>query len=300
MKDNEWGDIVSSNKRFGLGKGLGALIPEQIDNNDSYNDTLVSSNLIDINLIRANEKQPRKVFDEAQLAQLSQSIKEYGILQPLILQKVNNTYTIIAGERRWRAAKQAKLREVPAVVMDISTKQILEISLIENIQRQDLNPIEEAQAYRRLIEDFSFTQEELSMKIGKSRTAITNCMRLLNLDEKVQNYIIEGVITEGHGRTILGLINREYQFEIAQKIIDEGLSVRETESLVKKINENKDTIRNRDINKENNPFINELRGRLENYFGTKVTLKNNNNKGRIEIEYYSTEDLQRIIDTLNI
>ncbi|QAT41553.1 ParB/RepB/Spo0J family partition protein [Clostridium sp. JN-9] len=292
-------DIVSTNKRFGLGKGLGALIPEQIDNNTDTNEK-PSSNLIDINLIKANDKQPRKVFDEAQLAQLSQSIKEYGILQPLILQKDGNTYTIIAGERRWRAAKQAKLKEVPAIVMDRSTKEILEISLIENIQRQDLNPIEEAQAYKRLIEDFSFTQEELSIKIGKSRTAITNCMRLLNLDEKVQSYIIEGVISEGHGRAILGLENKEYQFEIAQKIIDEGLSVRETESLVKKTNVNKNIKKNKDVIIENNPFINELRGKLENYFGTKVTLKHNNNKGKIEIEYYSTEDLQRIIETLNI
>jgi ParB family chromosome partitioning protein len=292
-------DIVSTSKRFGLGKGLGALIPEQIDNNSDTNEK-VSSNLIDINLIKANDKQPRKVFDEAQLAQLSQSIKDYGILQPLILQKNGNTYTIIAGERRWRAAKQAKLKEVPAIVMDISTKEILEISLIENIQRQDLNPIEEAQAYKRLIEDFSFTQEELSMKIGKSRTAITNCMRLLNLDEKVQSYIIEGIISEGHGRAILGLENKEYQFEIAQKIIDEGLSVRETEGLVKKLNENKSIKKNKDAILANNPFINELRGKLENYFGTKVTLKYNNNKGKIEIEYYSTEDLQRIIETLNI
>ncbi|WP_243108085.1 ParB/RepB/Spo0J family partition protein [Clostridium sp. JN-9] len=290
---------MSTNKRFGLGKGLGALIPEQIDNNTDTNEK-PSSNLIDINLIKANDKQPRKVFDEAQLAQLSQSIKEYGILQPLILQKDGNTYTIIAGERRWRAAKQAKLKEVPAIVMDRSTKEILEISLIENIQRQDLNPIEEAQAYKRLIEDFSFTQEELSIKIGKSRTAITNCMRLLNLDEKVQSYIIEGVISEGHGRAILGLENKEYQFEIAQKIIDEGLSVRETESLVKKTNVNKNIKKNKDVIIENNPFINELRGKLENYFGTKVTLKHNNNKGKIEIEYYSTEDLQRIIETLNI
>lgn len=292
-------DSVSTSKRFGLGKGLGALIPEQIDNNSGSNDQ-VSSNLVDINLIKANDKQPRKVFDEAQLAQLSQSIKEYGILQPLILQKNGNTYTIIAGERRWRAAKLAKLKEVPAIVMDISTKEILEISLIENIQRQDLNPIEEAQAYRRLIEDFSFTQEELSMKIGKSRTAITNCMRLLNLDEKVQSYIIEGIISEGHGRAILGLDSKEYQFEIAQKIIDDGLSVRDTESLVKKINENRISRSKKDGNLENNPFINELRGKLENYFGTKVTLKYNNNKGKIEIEYYSTEDLQRIIETLNI
>ena len=292
-------DIVSTNKRFGLGKGLGALIPEQIDNNTDTNEK-ASSNSIDINLIKANDKQPRKVFDEAQLAQLSQSIKEYGILQPLILQRDGNTYTIIAGERRWRAAKQAKLKEVPAIVMDRSTKEILEISLIENIQRQDLNPIEEAQAYKRLIEDFSFTQEELSIKIGRSRTAITNCMRLLNLDEKVQSYIIEGVISEGHGRAILGLENKEYQFEIAQKIIDEGLSVRETESLVKKTNVNKNIKKNKDVIIENNPFINELRGKLENYFGTKVTLKHNNNKGKIEIEYYSTEDLQRIIETLNI
>lgn len=297
---NKGSDFVSVNRKFGLGKGLGALIPEQVEDNDSINGDMFSSNLIDINLIKANDKQPRKTFDEGQLAQLSQSIKEYGIIQPLILKKINDTYTIIAGERRWRAAKQAKLKQVPAIIMDLSTKEILEISLIENIQRQDLNPIEEAFAFKRLIEDFSFTQEELSIKIGKSRTAITNCMRLLNLDVKVQNYIIEGVISEGHGRAILGLVNKELQFEIAQKIIDDGLSVRETENIIKKINESRDSNKENTKVTVNNPFINELRGRLENYFGTKVILKSNNNRGKIEIEYYSADDLQRIIDTLNI
>lgn len=297
---NKGSDFVSVNRKFGLGKGLGALIPEQVEDNDSINGDMFSSNLIDINLIKANDKQPRKTFDEGQLAQLSQSIKEYGIIQPLILKKINDTYTIIAGERRWRAAKQAKLKQVPAIIMDLSTKEILEISLIENIQRQDLNPIEEAFAFKRLIEDFSFTQEELSIKIGKSRTAITNCMRLLNLDVKVQNYIIEGVISEGHGRAILGLVNKELQFEIAQKIIDDGLSVRETENIIKKINESRDSNKENTKVTVNNPFINELRGKLENYFGTKVILKSNNNRGKIEIEYYSADDLQRIIDTLNI
>ncbi|MCT8977606.1 ParB/RepB/Spo0J family partition protein [Clostridium sp. CX1] len=285
------------NKRFGLGKGLGALIPdERLEENAVDENSGVS--VININLIKANGDQPRKSFDEEKILQLSESIKEHGIIQPIILKKGSNTYTIVAGERRWRAAKIAGIKEVPAIIMDLSDKEILEISLIENIQRQDLNPIEEAIAFRKLIEDFNLTQEQLSNRIGKSRTAITNCLRLLNLDNRVQDYLIDGVITEGHGRTLLAIEDQEKQYKLAQTIIDEGLSVRETERLIKSINSDKEKKKTK--TKEENPYYLDIRDRLESLFGTKVKLEDKKSKGRIEIEYYSEEDLQRILDILHI
>ena len=197
-------------KKFGLGKGLNALIPEdtilstldtKLEKTDDDRDK--GSISIDINLIKSNEEQPRRSFDDEKILELSESIKSNGIIQPLVLKKVNNEYIIVAGERRWRAAKLIGLKEVPAIIMNLTEKQILEISLIENIQREDLNSIEEALAYKKLINDFNLTQEELSKRIGKSRVTITNTLRLLNLSEDVQQYIIEGVISEGHGRALL-------------------------------------------------------------------------------------------------
>lgn len=285
------------NKKFGLGKGLGALIPEEnlqdkiLENNNGVN-------VININLIKANAEQPRKNFDEEKIIQLSESIKEHGIIQPIILKKDGETYSIVAGERRWRAAKIAGLKEIPSIIMNLSSKEILEISLIENIQRQDLNPIEEAIAYKKLIDDFKLTQEQLSNRIGKSRTSITNCLRLLNLDERVQEYLIDGVITEGHGRAILSVQDKELQYKLAQSIIDEGLSVRETEKLIKIIGKEKKTLKNEVKNE--NPYYVDIKDKLESLFGTKVLLMDKKNKGKIEIEYYSQEDLQRILDILNI
>lgn len=283
------------NKKFGLGKGLGALIPEEIDNDKTEANENISK--ISINLIKANEGQPRKSFDEEKLQQLTASIKEHGIIQPVILKNDGSTYTIIAGERRWRAAKLAGLKEVPAVIMDIADKQVLEISLIENIQREDLNPIEEALAYTKLINDFSITQEELAERIGKSRVTVTNCMRLLNLDERVKEYLIEGIISEGHGRALLGMEDKETQYKITQLVIDDGLSVRETEKLIKTYG--KDSVSKKESN-DSNPFYKDITERLEGYFGTKVEIKNKKNRGKIEIEYYSEEDLQRILDIINI
>ena len=226
-------------KKFGLGKGLNALIPE--DTILSTLDTKVEkasdikenvSILIDINLIKSNEDQPRKSFDDEKILELAESIKSNGIIQPLVLKKVDDEYIIVAGERRWRAAKSIGLKEVPAIVMNLTEKQILEISLIENIQREDLNSIEEALAYKRLINDFNLTQEELSKRIGKSRVTITNTLRLLNLSEDVQQYIIEGVISEGHGRALLGITDSKVQCELAQNVIDDKLSVRELELFI--------------------------------------------------------------------
>ena len=287
-------------KKFGLGKGLNALIPE---------DTVILEpkkgkdkngySLIDINLIKSNESQPRKSFDDEKIMELAESIKSNGIIQPLILRKDKDEYIIVAGERRWRAAKYIGIKEIPSVIMDLTEKQILEISLIENIQREDLNSIEEAIAYKNLISDFDLTQEQLSKRIGKSRVAITNTMRLLNLSEDVQQYIIEGVISEGHGRALLAITDSKLQCELAQNVIDDKLSVRELEFLIRKLKTKSEPSKSK-AKKETNPYYKEVIEKLENYFGTKVNVTNKNNKGKIEIEYYSEEDLQRILEIINL
>lgn len=289
-------------KKFGLGKGLGALIPEDeaAEKLKSEEKAAAAANLISINLIKPNKEQPRKAFDEEKILQLSESIKEHGIIQPILLKKDGDTYRIIAGERRWRAAKAAGLKEVPAITMDIGEKEVLEISLIENIQRQDLNPIEEAWAFRKLIDDFSFTQEELGRRIGKSRTALSNTMRLLNLDRRVQDYLIDGVITEGHGRAILAVEDKELQYKLAQKVIDDGLTVREIEKLISDLAKGKAEEKAKPEKKGDDPYILDLKNRLEERFDTKVFISNKNNKGKIEIEYYSNDDLQRILDLLSL
>lgn len=285
-------------KKFALGKGLSALIPEDVVESEQQDEK--GKMLIPLNEIRNDNNQPRKAFDNDKIAELTESIKTHGIIQPLILRKSDDgLYVIVAGERRWRAAKMAGLKDVPAIVMELSEKDVLEISLIENIQRQDLNPIEEASAYKKLLSDFNLTQEDLSKRIGKSRTAITNTMRLMNLDIRVQQYIIEGIITEGHGRALLGIKDKEIQYELSQKVIDENLSVRELERLVKRILEGK-TAEEKETNNELNPYYKEIKNQLQSYFGTKVNISNKNNKGKIEIEYYSEDDLQRILDIIDI
>ena len=293
-------------KKFGLGKGLNALIPEdtilgtldaKVEKAKDIKEN--SSILIDINLIKSNEGQPRKSFDDEKILELAESIKSNGIIQPLILKKVDDEYIIVAGERRWRAAKSIGFKEVPAIVMNLTEKQILEISLIENIQREDLNSIEEALAYKKLINDFNLTQEELSKRIGKSRVTITNTLRLLNLSEDVQQYIIEGVISEGHGRALLGITDSKVQCELAQNVIDDKLSVRELELLIRKLKTSPTRAKTKIAN-ETNPYYKDVTYKLENYFGTKVNITNKNNKGKIEIEYYSEEDLQRILEIINL
>ena len=279
-------------KKFALGKGLGALIPEDIDVKEE-----AEKNLININLIKSNDEQPRKTFDDEKIAELAQSIKEHGIIQPIILSKKDDYYVIVAGERRWRAAKFLGLKEVPALVMDLSEKSILEVSLIENIQRQDLNPIEEAIAYKKLLTDFNLTQEELSKRIGKSRVSISNTIRLTNLCDTVKQYLIDEVISEGHGRALLAVTDEKLQCELAQKVIDESLSVRELERLIKNINAGK---KERERKRELDPYYKDITERLQDYLGTKVNISNKNNKGKIEIEYYSNEDLQRILEIINL
>ncbi|MBO1265640.1 ParB/RepB/Spo0J family partition protein [Proteiniclasticum sp. SCR006] len=274
-------------KKFGLGKGLDKLIPEDEEN----------IGVLDINKIKPNKKQPRKYFDEEKIAMLAESIKEHGMIQPIIVQKEKEDYSIVAGERRWRAAKQANLKEVPVIIMDITESAVLEISLIENIQRQDLNPIEEANAYKRLLGDFDLTQEELSRKIGKSRTSISNTMRLVNLDDRVQEFLIEEILSEGHGRAILAIEEKEDQYKLAQRVVDENLNVRETENLATNYYKVKPVARKIRLD----PYFKDVEKRLAKTIGTKVSLKPKaKNKGRIEIEYYSMDDLNRILEHLKL
>ncbi|MBE6065646.1 ParB/RepB/Spo0J family partition protein [Clostridium cochlearium] len=282
-------------KKSVLGKGLGALIPDEIHEKE-----IEEENTLPIESIKSNNNQPRKSFDEERIKELAQSIKEFGIIQPIIVKKIynENKYEIVAGERRWRAAKLAGLEEVPVIIKEISNREVLEISLIENIQREDLNPIEESKAYQELLKNFNLTQEDLSKKLGKSRVAITNSLRLLNLDDRVQEMLIHEIITEGHGRALLAIKDTDIQFQIAQKIVINKLSVRETEKLVKSLNKKEEVKENTKVN--NNPYYDDIKNRLEDFFQTKVKIENKNNKGKIEIEYYSEEDLQRIIDILNL
>lgn len=285
----------------GLGsKGLGleALLNSKMNElNEKTQETGVFE--VDIDKIEPNKNQPRKRFEENALEELAESIKEHGVIQPIILKKINSGYEIIAGERRWRASKIAGIKKIPAVIKNIDDLKAFETALVENLQREGLNPMEEAKSYKRLIEEFSLSQEEAAKKVGKSRSVVANVMRLLNLDERVQVFVSENKLSNGHGRALLGISDNNIQFETAEKIIEEELSVRETENLVKKITEN-----NNKEKKEKNQK-NEIKFNTDNYkyiendlksiFGTKVKLSNNKNKGKIEIEYYSDEDLDRLI-----
>ncbi len=282
-------------KKSALGKGLGALIPEvdekklDIDRNGILK--------VDINYIAPNENQPRKNFDEDKLKNLAQSIKENGVIQPILVSKDGEYYTIIAGERRWRAAKLAGLKKIPVIERELSDIEVMEISLIENLQREDLNPMEEAMAYKRLVDEFSLTQEEIAGRVGKSRPSIANSLRLLNLDSRVANYVTDGTLSEGHGRVLVSIDNCDLQYEVAKKIIDESLNVRQTEKLIKKLNEKKPVTEKKD---KKALYIKEIEDKLKDILGTKVSINKNRKKGKIEIEYYSEDDLQRILDIFNL
>jgi len=283
-------------KRGGLGKGLDALIAPTPTNSTTIDDAPVSSEIkLKIDEIEPNRTQPRKHFDEDALEELSESIKQFGILQPLLVQRVDDYYAIIAGERRWRAARMAGVKEVSVIIKDYSPIEAVEIALIENIQREDLNPIEEAMAFQRLIDEFGLKQDEAAEKVSKSRTAVTNSLRLLKLDNRVKQMIIDDMITSGHGRALLPIEDHEKQYYIATKIFDSKMSVRETEKLVKSIVNNKQTSVKKATN-ENQLAYRELEEKIKSIIGTKVTINSKNNKGKIEIEYYSMEELERIID----
>lgn len=293
-------------KRGGLGKGLDSLIPDRgvaVSAEPKEVKTKIIEKIVEkpvelkmkISKIEPNKEQPRKNFDEDALIELSESIKQHGILQPLLVQQKGDYYEIVAGERRWRAAKLAGLKEVPVIVKTFTKQEIVEISLIENIQRENLNPIEEAIAYKRLLQEFQLKQDEIAERVSKSRTAVTNSMRLLKLDERVQQMVIDEKLSTGHARALLGIEDGEQQYQTALKVFDEKLSVREVEKLVKTLSAPK-----KEIKKQPELPIavyEEMSEKLKQLIGTKVSiLPKNQDKGKIEIEYYSSDELERIID----
>ncbi len=286
----------------GLGKGVDSLIPQsklnQINTKDDNETSALNGvTVLKITQVEPNRGQPRKVFNEDKLHELSDSIKQYGIVEPLIVVKKSDYYEIVAGERRWRAAKIAGLTEVPVVIKDYTKQQIIEIALIENIQREDLNPIEEAKAYQQLIEEYNLKQDEVAERVSKSRTTITNSIRLLKLNEMVQDMLIEECISSGHARALLGLNDTSMQYELATRIFDEKLSVRETEKLIKQMNNN-NLDKAKKIKKplENTEIYQSLEEKLKQSIGSKVMInRKDNTKGKIEIEYYSDDELERII-----
>jgi ParB family chromosome partitioning protein len=280
-------------KRMALGKGLGALLPEF---GQEASKTIL---FCGIEEILPNRSQPRKHFDESKLQELSESIKEKGILEPLIVRRVPEGYELIVGERRWRAAQKAGLKEVPVMVREVEGREALEISLIENLQREDLNPIEEAEAFKRLIEEFHISQGDLSTRIGKDRTTITNAIRLLKLPPEVKNYLLQNRITSGHARAILSLETKEKQKELCSLIVKRGLSVREAEALAKRWSKRtKRRTAPDQIKGELESQLNSLQDSLGHYLGTKVRITKDGKRGKIEIEYYSHDDLERIVETI--
>ena len=291
-------------KKSGLGKGLDSLITDKVGKNTTVKEKTEEKEatdgvMLNINKVEPNRDQPRRNFDEDALLELAESIKQFGILQPLLVQKKDDYYQIVAGERRWRAAKMAGIKEVPVIIKQLSDQEIMEISLIENIQRENLNPIEEALAYKRLLNEFNLKQDEVAERVSKSRTAVTNSMRLLKLNEKVQQMVIDEMLTTGHARALLGIDDQEKQFLVAQKIFDEKLSVRDTEKLVKKLQKEKKEKKDGSDQKDEKleAIYRDLEEQIKQIFGTKVYIKQKNAKeGKVEIEYYSQDELDRIVD----
>lgn len=311
-------------RKSALGKGLGALFGEDVVDNvqpeenikkDVSRETSVKrptrstvkkeeepgkEYMMKLSLIDPNSEQPRKDFNQEQIQELADSIKKYGVLQPILVKKSGERYQIIAGERRWRAAKEAGLKEVPVVVREYTKQQSMEIALIENVQRSDLNPIEEAMAYQQLMQDFDLTQEEIAERVSKNRATITNSMRLLKLDKRVQDMLIQGQITSGHARALLALEQGEQQYQVALKIIGEKLSVRDVEKLVKTLNKPKKEAKEDNKEERDLSFIfKDLEERMKQVMGTKVVInKRDRNKGKVEIEYYSEAELERIVELI--
>ena len=295
----------------GLGKGLDSLIPmgsvssekkaDSKEENKESKDSKATETVVKITQVEPNREQPRKNFDEDALQELADSIKQFGLLQPILVQDRKTHYEIIAGERRWRAAKLAGLKEVPVIIRDYTDQEIVEISLIENIQREDLNPIEEAQAYKRLLTEFNLKQDEVAERVSKSRTAVTNSMRLLKLCDEVQQMIIDDMLSTGHARALISIEDPEQQYMIAQKIFDEKLSVREVEKLVKDLN--KPEKPKKESNKEDKSLdiiYEAIEEKLKQSLGTKVEISSKGTgAGKLEIEFYNHDDLDRIIELLS-
>ncbi len=288
----------------GLGKGLDALIPstievknEKVKVDNSVDDS--SEKLVKITMVEPNREQPRKNFDEDSLLELAESIKQFGLLQPILVQDRKTYYEIVAGERRWRAAKMAGLKEVPVIIRDLTEQEIVEISLIENIQRENLNPIEEAMAYKRLLTEFNLKQDEVAERVSKSRTAVTNSMRLLKLCDEVQQMIIDDMITTGHARALISIEDKEQQYTIAQKIFDEKLSVRDVEKLVKDLNKPIKEKKKIEKDKSLEIIYQDIEEKLKQSLGTKVAISSKGEGiGKIEIEFYNNDDLEKITDRL--
>ncbi len=291
-----------------LGKGLDLLIPNAVgeakakrENSSELVETKEdkgAETILKITMVEPNRKQPRKNFDEDSLQELSDSIKQVGLIQPILVQNRNDHYEIIAGERRWRAAKMAGLKEIPVIIRDYSDQEIMEISLIENIQREDLNPIEEAQAYKRLLTEFNLKQDEVAERVSKSRAAVTNSIRLLKLTDRVQQMVIDDMISTGHARALLAVEDPEAQYIIAQQIFDEKLSVREVEKLVKKLN-SPEKEKKKTENKTIEVIYQDIEDRLKQRLSTKVTVSSKGEgSGKIEIEFYNHEDLDRLLDII--
>lgn len=309
-------------KRTGLGKGLGAIFGDEVMESaaeeqeiknhqrqeaaeaaakkDEISDSETGKEMfLKLSSIEPNREQPRIEFKEESLLELAESMKEYGVLQPLLVQKKGDIYEIIAGERRWRAAKLAGLKEVPVVIREYTKQQSMEIALIENVQREDLNPIEEAKAYQRLMQEFSLKQEEIAARVAKNRVTITNSMRLLKLDERVQDMLIQNQITGGHARALLSVEDPELQFQLAGKIVAESLSVREVEKLVKSLSKKKEPKEKKEEDVSLSLIFRELEERMKSAMGTKVSInRKDRNKGRVEIEYYSEAELERIVELI--
>lgn len=308
--------MAPKNVKRGLGKGLDSIIPanNKVEKKTTTVTTKVSKDvnlpeedgqvvIVNITKVEPNREQPRKNFDEDAILELSDSIKQYGILSPLVVQDRKDHYEIIAGERRWRAAKKAGLKEVPVIIKNYTEQEIVEISLIENIQREDLNPIEEAQAYKRLLTEFNLKQDEVAERVSKSRVAVTNSMRLLKLCPEVQQMVIEGKLSTGHARALISIENPEKQYEIAQKIFDEKLSVRETEKLVKNIDKEPKAAKHIVKNESVEAAYRQLEEKLKARIGTKVQISSSpkgDGSGKIEIEFYNTDDLEKIADKLSV
>ncbi|NLY11851.1 MAG: ParB/RepB/Spo0J family partition protein [Firmicutes bacterium] len=274
--------------RVALGKGLRALIPESVQE-ELPNASRMEE--IDIDQISSNPYQPRMYFDQEKLEELAESIKEHGILEPLILRKTGSDYQIVAGERRWRAAKLAGLTSVPAIVRDLDEKQMMQIALVENLQREDLNVIEEAEGYQRLIREFALTQEEVALAVGKKRSSITNVLRLLNLEDRIKEMVIEGVLSPGHAKVLLSVSNSGYRLRLAERVVREQLSVRQLERLIKA-----------PIKKPKKPLVDPeieaLQDDLQRVLGTKVSIAYKEGKGKIEIQYFSDEEFERILELI--
>ena len=296
---------MAAKVKRGLGKGLDAMIPipdspvpekTAADNSEGKD----AETIVRITQIEPNREQPRKNFDEDALQELADSIKQFGLLQPILVQDRKTYYEIIAGERRWRAAKLAGLKEVPVIIRDYTAQEIVEISLIENIQREDLNPIEEAQAYKRLLTEFNLKQDEVAERVSKSRTAVTNSMRLLKLCDEVQQMIIDDMLSTGHARALISIEDPEQQYTIAQKVFDEKLSVRDVEKLVKNLNKPEKPKKSAETDSSLDVVYQDVAEKLKQSLGTKVEITSKGNGvGKVEIEFYNHDDLDRIIELLS-